>query len=101
VYGFEIYTISTDGIDRKAVTDGSLSWMPAWQPGGTNPHKVSQIVGGDDGSIPDMGGWKRGRFVFGSYHGNWDVAVVSDSGGEITVLTDHPEDGKPSDWWVS
>jgi hypothetical protein len=57
-------------------------------------------VGGDDGFIPDMGGWKKGKFVFGGYHGNWDVAVVSASGGPTSFLTDHELDDKPSDWWV-
>ncbi len=47
-----------------------------------------------------MGGWKRGKFVFGGYHGNWDVAVVSDTGGETPFLTGHPKDDKPSDWWL-
>jgi hypothetical protein len=67
---------------------------------GSNPRKITQIVGGDDGFVPDMGGWKRGKFVFGGYHGNWDVAVVSDSGGETAFLTSDPKDDKPSDWWV-
>jgi len=121
---FNIWTMNADGSGLKQVTSfndfGAAS--PVWSADGkqigmvryagnsweiwvvnadgTNPHKVTQIVGGDDGFLPDMGGWKRGKFVFGGYHGNWDVAVVSDSGGETTFLTDHPKDDKPSDWWL-
>jgi hypothetical protein len=47
-----------------------------------------------------MGGWKKGTFVFGGYHGNWDVATVADGGGETSFLTDHAQDDKPSGWWV-
>jgi Tol biopolymer transport system component len=121
---FNIWTVNADGSDLKQVTTfgdfGAL--FPVWSPDGkkigmvryagnsweiwavnadgTNPHLVTQIVGGDDGFIPDMGGWKRGKFVFGGYHGNWDVAVVPDTGGETIFLTDHTKDDKPSDWWV-
>jgi Tol biopolymer transport system component len=121
---FNIWTVNADGSDLKQVTQfgdfGALS--PVWSPDGkqigmvryagnswevwavnadgSNPHLVTQIVGGDDGFIPDMGGWKRGKFVFGGYHGNWDVAVVADGGGQTSFLSDHPKDDKPSDWWV-
>jgi TolB protein len=121
---FHIWTVNADGSDLKQVTTfndfGAL--YPIWSPDGkkigmvryagnsweiwavnadgSNPHKVTQIVGGDDGFIPDMGGWKRGKFIFGGYHGNWDVAMVSDTGGETTFLTEHAKDDKPSDYWV-
>ena len=121
---FNIWTVNADGTGLKQVTPfndyGAVS--PVWSPDGkqigmvryagnsweiwainadgTNPHVVTKIVGGDDGFVPDMGGWKKGNFVFGGYHGNWDVAMVSAAGGTTSFLTDHELDDKPSDWWV-
>jgi Tol biopolymer transport system component len=121
---FNIWTVNADGSDLKQVTTfGNFAALsPAWSADGrqiamvryagnsweiwavnsdgSNPHKVTQIVGGDDGFIPDMGGWKKGKIIFGGYHGNWDVAVVPDTGGETSFLTNNPKDDKPSDWWL-
>lgn len=121
---FNIWTVKSDGSGLKQVTTfgnfGAVS--PVWSPDGkqigmvryagnsweiwavnadgSNPRRVTQIVGGDDGFLPDMGGWKKGKFVFGAYHGNWDVASVPETGGETAYLSDNPKDDKPSDWWL-
>jgi len=121
---FNLWTVNADGTGLKQVTQfndfGAVS--PVWSSDGkqigmvryagnsweiwavnadgSNPHKVTKIVGGDDNFLPDMGGWKRGKFVFGGYHGNWDVTMVPETGGEPVFLTDDPKDDKPSDWWA-
>lgn len=121
--GVEIFTVPAGGGEPTQIisSSGRVNVSPVWSPDGkqiafsaiqsggqwqiyimnadgSNQRVVVPGVGSDRGNSTNIAAWKNGRLLVGGYRGNWDVFFGDPTTGQLTAVTDHPKDDKPTDW---